>query len=115
MPIAALVADAPEDVGVDALLLRRVFDRAAQEVESGRLDACQVAVCREGRLAGMATFGSCPDGSPATDSTLFIVSSCTKLVVSFAIWQLIDEGRLSLADRVSGPSFRSSERVGRGT
>lgn len=65
------------------------------------MDALQVAVCRAGRLAGMATFGTCPDGRKATNSTLFSIFSCTKLTVAIAMWQLLDSGKLKLTDKVA--------------
>jgi CubicO group peptidase (beta-lactamase class C family) len=101
MPLPSLIAASPEAVGVDSELLDRVFERARLEVESGSVDALQVAVCRNGQLAGMATYGECPDGQPATDSTLFSIFSCTKLTVAIAMWQLLDEQRLKLTDRVA--------------
>ena len=100
MPIPALVAARPEDVGVDAALLAKVYDRAQQEVDSGAVDACQVAVCRHGKLAGMATCGRMPGGEAATDATLFSIFSCTKLVVAIGMWQLLEEGLIALTDRV---------------
>ena len=100
MPIPALVAARPEDVGVDAALLAKVYARAQQEVDSGAVDACQVAVCRHGKLAGMATCGRMPGGEAATDATLFSIFSCTKLVVAIGMWQLLEEGLIALSDRV---------------
>ena len=100
MPIPALVAARPEDVGVDPALLAKVYARAQQEVDSGAVDACQVAVCRHGKLAGMATRGRMPGGEAATDATLFSIFSCTKLVVAIGMWQLLEEGLIALTDRV---------------
>ena len=74
---------------------------APQEVETGAVDACQVAVARNGRLAGMATFGRTPGGAAATDTTLFSIFSCTKLTVAIAMWQLLEEGRVQLTDTVA--------------
>ena len=102
-----MIARRPEEVGVDSKLLDRVFQRARQEVDSGAVDAVQVAVCRAGKLAGMATFGTCPDGQKATDNTLFSIFSCTKLTMAIAMWQLLDSGKLKLTDKVADilPSF----------
>ena len=86
---------------MDSRLLERVFARAQEEVDSGAVDALQVAVCRAGKLAGMATFGTCPDGQKATDRTLFSIFSCTKLTVAIAMWQLLDNGKLKLTDKVA--------------
>ena len=71
MPIPCLIAPSSEDVGIDPAALQRLFDRAAEEVAQSRIEACQLAVARHGRLAGMATFGATPDGRAATNETLF--------------------------------------------
>lgn len=91
-------------------------DRPArpQEVETGAVDACQVAVARNGRLAGMATFGRTPGGAAATDTTLFSIFSCTKLTVAIAMWQLLEEGRVQLTDTVAQhvPGFGANGKDG---
>ena len=99
------VAPEPESVGVDASKLRFVFERARQEVATGRVQSCQVAVCRGGRCAGMATFGRCSADTTAgeveaTDRTLSPIFSCTKVIVAIAMWQLLDEGKIRLDDAV---------------
>lgn len=101
MPVPRLVAPTPEDCGVDSAKLELVFQRAEQEVTSGRLQACQVAVCRHGRLAGMRSFGMRPDGGAVADTDLFTIFSATKTSVGVVMWQLIEDGRLELSDPVA--------------
>jgi CubicO group peptidase (beta-lactamase class C family) len=100
MPINRLIAGSPEECGIDSAKLQAVFDRAELEVTEGRLEACQVAVARHGRLAGIATFGALPDGSPATDDTLFCCFSSTKATMAVAMWQLLEAGLWELSDPV---------------
>ncbi len=90
-----LVETKPEDAGVDAETLESVFARAQRDVDAGILPGAQVAVARNGKLAGMRSFGE------ATDDTLFCMFSCTKVVVASAVWLLFEEGLLRLEERVA--------------
>ncbi len=99
-----LVAEKPEDVGVDSDALDALFARARRDVDDGTLPSAQVAVARNGKLAGLRTFGKAVQGGeerPATDETLYTIYSSTKAVVAVAIWQLLEEGKLNLEERVA--------------
>src|SRR5215510_16223759 len=99
-----LVAKAPEDVGIDSKLLDALFERAEKEVREGLLPSAQVAVARNGRIAGMRTFGNVRhEGrpAPATNDTLYVVFSATKAITSAAGWLLIQEGKLDTSERVA--------------
>lgn len=99
-----LMAARPEDVGIDSEKLEVVFARAARDVEQGVLPSAQVAVARQGRLAGMRTFGTAIQGGserPATDDTLYHVFSSTKAIVAAATWLLFEERLLRLDERVA--------------
>ena len=100
MPLSRLVAASPADVAVDSRGLAALFDRVRQEVSHGRVQGCQVAVARHGRLAGSASFG-CGGGKPVVDDTLFACFSCTKAVGGIAVLQLLEEGLVSLDDYVA--------------
>jgi CubicO group peptidase (beta-lactamase class C family) len=98
------LARKPEDVGVDSELLEAVFARARRDVDAGLLPSAQVAVAREGQLAGIRTYGTALQGGrelAATDRTLFGIFSCTKAVVGVAVWLLIEEKLLRLDERVA--------------
>jgi len=101
MPDASLFAASPESVGVDPEKLEALFARVEQEVRDGLLPSAQVAVAREGRIAGMRTFGD------ASDDTLYVVFSATKAITSAAAWLLIQEGKLAPSERVAAivPEF----------
>ena len=104
MPSEDLFAESPESVGIDPVKLATVFERARKEVEEGILPSSQIAVARNGRIAGMQTVGQVTHAgraAPATDSTLYCVFSCTKAITSAAAWMLIDEGKLDLQERVA--------------
>jgi CubicO group peptidase (beta-lactamase class C family) len=98
------IAASPEAVGVDPGKLEDLFARAEREVREGRLPSVQIAVARDGKLAGRRSFGTVThEGRPAaaTDDTLYVVFSCTKAITSSAVWLLLEEGKLSLGDRVA--------------
>jgi CubicO group peptidase (beta-lactamase class C family) len=107
------IAPSPEAVGIDSAKLADLFARAEREVREGRLPSVQVAVARHGRLAGVRTFGTVSHegrSAPATDGTLYVVFSCTKAITASAVWLLLEEGKLSLAERAADviPEFASN-------
>ena len=109
MTSPALIAETPEEVGIDSVALNHLFERAEREVTEGRLEACQVAVARNGRLAAQRSFGQTPDGRAVDEDTCFAIFSCTKTITAAAIWKLLEQGDLSLEDHVSDllPCFAS--------
>jgi CubicO group peptidase (beta-lactamase class C family) len=111
------IAKKPEDVGVDSERLEALFARARRDVEQGLLGSVQVAVARQGRVAGMRTFGSALQGGrsqPATDRTLYPLFSCTKGIVGIATWALLEEGLVRLDERVADivPGFGANGKGG---
>lgn len=110
MPSPSLLAESPESVGIDPGRLEALFTRVEKEVREGLLPSAQVAVARQGRIAGMRSFGSVTHAgrpAPATDETLYVVFSATKAITSAAAWLLIQEGKLDPGERVAAiiPEF----------
>jgi CubicO group peptidase (beta-lactamase class C family) len=115
MPDRSLFAASPESVGVDPEKLEALFARVEKEVAEGLLPSAQVALARNGRIAGMRTFGRVShEGrpAPATDDTLYVVFSATKAITSAAAWLLIQEGKLDPSERVAAivPEFGTREK-----
>jgi CubicO group peptidase (beta-lactamase class C family) len=52
----------------------RPSSRAKRDVDQGLVPSAQVAVARNGKVAGLRTFGD------ATDDTLYCIFSCTKVM-----------------------------------
>src|SRR4051794_33237896 len=81
------------------------LDRLIREhIEQGRYPGAQIALARNGQLALFRTYGdSRTEGgrAAATDNTLFLLFSQTKVLTSAAVWTLVEEGRLSFMDNVS--------------
>jgi CubicO group peptidase (beta-lactamase class C family) len=108
-----LVANTPEDVGVDSQRLAALFARVQRDVDQGVLPSAQVAVARRGKLAGMRTFGTAVQGGravPATDATLYCIFSSTKGAVAAAVWALIEAGQLHIEEVVADiiPEFATN-------
>ena len=101
---AKYMAAKPEEIGIDSERLEAVFARAKRDVDQGVLPSAQVAVARQGKVAGVRTFGRALQGgseSPATNETLYFIFSCTKAAVAAAVWLLFEEGLLRLEERVA--------------
>ncbi len=104
MPQPHHFAASPQEVGVDPEKLEALFARVEQEVREGRLPSAQVAIARDGRIAGMRSFGSVThegQPAPATNDTLYVIFSCTKAITSSAAWLLLEDGKLGLGERVA--------------
>jgi CubicO group peptidase (beta-lactamase class C family) len=103
MPEERFFVDSPSEAGLDPNKVQALMDRAERDVKEGVLPACQVAIARKGKIAAMQTFGRATQGGeekPATDETLFVAMSATKAITSSALWLLIQEGKISPADRI---------------
>ena len=99
-----LIASKPEDVGIDSEKLEAVFARAQRDVDQRVLPGAQVAVARNGKLAGIRTFGSAFQGGEerrASDETLYSIFSSTKAVVGVAVWLLVEDELLKIEERVA--------------
>lgn len=89
---------------VNAEAMAELFRFVEGLVADDQLQAAQVAVGSQGELAGARTFGVAHQGdsvAAATDETLFCMYSSTKAIVGAGVWRLLDEGRLSLDERVA--------------
>ena len=109
---SSLIASSPESVGIDPSALEALFVRAGKEVREGTLPSVQIAIAREGKIAGMRTFGRATFGgveADAHDDSLYCIFSCTKTITSAAAWLLIQEGKLSVDEPVAAiiPEFGS--------
>jgi len=107
------IARRPEAVGIDSERLEALFTRVQRDVDDGGLPSAQVAVARQGQLAGMRTFGAARHGeglAPATNETLYSIFSCTKGVIAAAIWVLLEEKLLRIDERVADiiPEFATN-------
>ncbi|HUR13431.1 MAG TPA: serine hydrolase domain-containing protein [Mycobacteriales bacterium] len=69
---------------LDQRRVRQLLDLCADEVTSGRLPACQLAVARDGVVVVRGTFGAAEDAR-------FTVFSVTKALTAAAVWLFLAE------------------------
>ncbi len=103
----------PENAGLPADRLERLYAYVGALVESGDLPGACVLVGRGGQAMSPRAFGKLrPDVSdePVASDTIFLVASITKPVTVAAAMVLVERGQLLLDDRVSAyvPEFGNS-------
>ncbi|HZR01165.1 MAG TPA: serine hydrolase domain-containing protein [Chloroflexota bacterium] len=91
----------PASLGLDPARLEQLYAVVEGHIAAGRYPGAQIAIARHGRLGAFRTFGEAKIGAPATDDTLWLLFSQTKMITAAALWQLVDQGALSFADRVA--------------
>lgn len=79
---------------LDSEQLDRLRAKINAEIDSGRMPAAQFAFAYDGDVVLSESFGA------ANDDTLFNIFSATKALIAGVVWQLIDEGALSLTTKV---------------
>ncbi|MFO1026682.1 MAG: serine hydrolase domain-containing protein [Acetobacteraceae bacterium] len=82
-------------------------------IAEGRYAGAQITLARHGKLALFQTYGNArTEGSTvaASNDTLFLLFSQTKVLTSAAVWTLVEEGKLSFMDRVADhlPDFAAN-------
>jgi len=93
----------PSEVGLDAGRLGRIDRHFQGYVDDGRLAGWQLAICRDGKLAHLATAGhrDIEADAPVDPDTIWRIYSMTKPITSVAALMLYEEGRFELHDPVA--------------
>lgn len=93
----------PSALGLDPDKLERLYRLVERHIADGRYPGAQVAMARQGKLAAFRTFGRArvQPAAPASDETLWLLFSQTKVLVAAASWVLVDRGELRFADKIS--------------
>ncbi len=97
--------------------LNRLVALIEKHIAEGHYPGCQIALARNGKLAMQRTFGNAatqPDRRRATDDTLWLLYSNTKVIVAATMWALAEQGAFRFADRVSDhvPEFKKNGKAG---
>jgi CubicO group peptidase (beta-lactamase class C family) len=109
-----LESASPERMGIDQAALERLYAQIEGHIAAGRYPGAAIAMARHGKLVAARSFGlarQAQEGQqavPASDDTLWLLYSQTKPVVSSAIWQLVERGKLRFHDAVADylPDFK---------
>lgn len=91
----------PESVGLSSQRLERVGDFMRGYMDRKQMAGAVVLIARKGKIAYFEPFGIADTGKPMRRDTMFRICSMTKPVVTIAILQLYEEGKLLLSDPVA--------------
>lgn len=102
----------PEDLGFSSDRLERVAGVCHRYVDEGKFPGTSVLVARRGEVVFRDVYGMADieRGRKLADDTIFRIFSMTKPIVSIALMQLIEEGKVLLHNPVSRfiPSFEGA-------
>jgi len=107
-----LPSSTPAQLGLDPAALERLMQLVTRHVAERRYPGAQLAIARHGKLALARTLGAArldPGRVAATDDTLWLLYSNTKVLTACAVWLLADRGALSFTDTVAAhvPGFEA--------
>lgn len=103
----------PREVDLDPAALKRLTHVFEREIASGRLPGAVLLIARDGQVGYYEALGKRdPAAEDAmTKDAIFRIYSMTKPIVSTAILQMVEEGRLQISDPVSAyiPAFADAK------
>ena len=108
-----LTASKPSALGLNERALDRLQELITRHIAEGRYPGAQIALARRGQLALTASFGDArtePKRATATDDSLWLLYSNTKVITACGVWILAEQGALSFTDTVAAhlPGFEAN-------
>src|SRR5436853_2957049 len=104
-----LPAASAEDLGFHEPTLARLRALIAGHIAEGRYPGAQIALARHGRLALFESFGlaTIEPRAAASERTLWLLFSNTKVITAAGIWALVEEGAITFSERIAAhlPDF----------
>ncbi|CAN5887701.1 serine hydrolase domain-containing protein [soil metagenome] len=93
----------PEEVGLSSAQLKRLEDVTQKHIDEGLVPGAVMLVARRGKVAWISVLGKRDPaaGDPMKADSIFRIYSMTKPIVSVALMQMVEEGRLQVSDPVS--------------
>ena len=98
---ADIQAVAPESVGLSSSRLERVSNLIQATVDEKKMAGAVMLIARRGKIAYFEPFGKADTDKPMQKDTMFRIASMSKPLVTVAVLQLYEEGRLLLSDPVA--------------
>jgi CubicO group peptidase (beta-lactamase class C family) len=97
------LAKSPEEVGLSSVQLKRIEAVTRRHIEEGLMPGAVMLVARRGKLAWLSVQGRRePDSNDAMkEDSIFRIYSMTKPIVSIALMQMVEEGRLQISEPVA--------------
>ncbi len=85
---------------IDSAAVVKLLQSAAAPAENGAAGMAFQAVDREGKVlaAGVSGYRDLENKTPVELNTVFWIASCTKMVTSIALMQLVERGAVDLDD-----------------
>lgn len=82
-----------------------------QHVDEKKIGGAVVLIARHGKIAYLESVGQADIGLPMKKDTIFRIASMTKPIVSVAVLQLLEEGKILLSDPISKyiPEFNNQK------
>ncbi len=92
----------PEEVGLSSAQLKRIEQATAKNIDEGIIPGAVMLVARHGKVAWVSVQGKRePGGDAMKFDSIFRIYSMTKPMVTTALMQMVEEGRLQVTDPVS--------------
>ncbi|HEY2876924.1 MAG TPA: serine hydrolase domain-containing protein [Reyranella sp.] len=99
---SVLTTAKPEEVGLSSAQLKRIEEATAKNIDEGLIPGAVMLVARHGKLAWVSVQGKRePNGDAMKYDSIFRIYSMTKPMVTTALMQMVEEGRLQVSDPVS--------------
>src|SRR5258708_35112750 len=97
------MASKPEEVGLSSAQLKRLEDVTQKHVDEGLVPGAVMVVARRGKIAWVSTLGKrdVAAGDAVKFDPIFRIYSMTKPIVSVAVMQRVEEGKLQVSDPVA--------------
>src|ERR1700716_4248300 len=97
------MASKPEEVGLSSTQLKRLEDVTQNHIDEGLVPGAVMLVARRGKIAWMSVLGKrdVAAGAAMKPDAIFRIYSMTKPIVSVALMQMVEEGKLQVSDPVS--------------
>jgi CubicO group peptidase (beta-lactamase class C family) len=97
------MASKPEEVGLSSTQLKRLEEATQKHIDEGLVPGAVMLVARRGKIAWMSVLGKrdVAAGDAMKFDSIFRIYSMTKPIVSVAVMQMVEEGRLQVSDPVS--------------
>ena len=97
------MASKPEEVGLSSTQLKRVEEVTQKHIDEGLVPGAVMLVARRGKIAWMSVLGKrdVAAGDAMKFDSIFRIYSMTKPIVSVAVMQMVEEGKLQVSDPVA--------------
>ena len=96
-------AGKPEDVGLSSTQLKRLEAETQKHIDAGLVPGAVMMVARRGKVAWTSVLGDRDKAANAKMQmdSIFRIYSMTKPIVSVALMQMVEEGKLQISDPVA--------------